>query len=125
MQPADALGVSQVFSAGQPVAKRKSDELDYKAYRVGAGTAFLYAERQKLEEEKRQFAMQQAQILQMIMQHQIQMGQQQAMAQQQGAYEGSYQAASDHLGGYSDNLAGMLGGGSQGGQQPGGQQMMM
>lgn len=110
MQMADALGISSEFSAGQPVARRKSDELDRKAYRLGFGAAKNFADRAALEKEKAEFAQEQAKLLQMIMLHQMQQNAQIAQAQQQGAYQGSYQATGDHLAGYSDQVAGVLGG---------------
>lgn len=116
MQMADALGVSDEFSAGQPIARRKSDEMDKKAYRLGFAAAKNFADQAMLERQKAEFAQEQAKLLQTIMMHQMQMQAQIAGAQQQGAYQGAYQATGDHLSGYADQVSGMFGGGEpQGG----------
>lgn len=110
------------FSNGIPKGgAQKEDKLTQRFYNLGVTAATLSMEKQKLASEKQQFEVSKNELLQSIVAENMKMQQMQMQQQQMAQYQGSVDATKQHLDGYSQQLAGMLGGGqpqqAQGGQQ--------
>jgi len=96
------------------VPKKKTDDMDKKAYRLGFASASLQVQKAQLGEQKMAFESDKSQLMQALLNMQVQQQQQQQMA----TYQGAQDATTQHLNDYSNSLAAMLGGGQQ--EQQGG-----
>lgn len=111
------------YSNGIPIKDAKKEEkVSQRFYNLGVTAATLSMEKQKLSADKQQFEMSKNELLKSIIAENMKMQQQQMVAQQQAQYQGSMDATKQHLDGYSQQLAGMLGGQPQGAQPPQGGQ---
>lgn len=103
------------FQNGIPQKKgAKNDDMDKRAYRLGYTAANQQVAKATLEQEKAALEQDKAQFMQAI----IAMNLQQQQAQQQAQYQGAHEATQQHLDGYSNSLAQMLGTGQPQQQQP-------
>lgn len=111
------------FSSGIPLKDaQKNDKTSQRFYNLGVTAAALSMEKQKLSADKQQFEMAKNDLLKSIIAENMKLQQQQMQVQAQAQYQGSVDATKQHLDGYSQQLAGMLGSGQpqppQGGQPP-------
>ncbi len=107
------MNVPSGFQNGIPQKKgAKQDDMDKRAYRLGYTAANQQVMKVNLEKEKAALEQDKAQFMQAI----IAMNMQQQQAQQQAQYAGAEAATRQHLDGYSNSLAQMLGTGGQAGQ---------
>jgi hypothetical protein len=104
------MNIPSGFQNGIPQKKgAKQDDMDKRAYRLGYTAANQQVMKANLEQEKASLEQDKAQFMQAI----IAMNLQQQQAQQQAQYAGAHAATQQHLDGYSNSLAQMLGTGPE------------
>lgn len=112
------------FSSGIPLKDaQKNDKTSQRFYNLGVTAAALSMGKQQLAKEKQEFEISKNDLLKSIISENMKLQQQQMQVNAQAQYQGSVDGTKQHLDGYSQQLAGMLGGSQpqqspQGGQPP-------